>query len=125
MDTNTLLFKDEVFQVVGSAKEVLNGIGHGFYEKPYENALIVEFGLRGIPVAQQARFDMTYKGNKVGEFVPDLIANSAVVIDTKVIPRISDLERGQMLNYLRITRLRVDVILNFHNPKLEWERIVL
>ncbi len=59
------------------------------------------------------------------EDVPDLIAFAAVVVDTKVIDRITDVERGKRLNYLRITKLRVEVILNFKNPKLEWERIVL
>jgi GxxExxY protein len=46
-------------------------------------------------------------------------------VDTKTIDRITDFERGQMLNYLRITKLRVGVLLNFKNPKLEWERLVL
>jgi len=47
-----------------------------------------------------------------------------VIVDTKVIDRVTDLERGQMLNYLRITKLRVGLILNFKKPKLEFERIV-
>ena len=68
---------------------------------------------------------MLYKGHKVGLFVPDLIAFDAIVVDTKVIDRITDVERGKMLNYLKITKLRVGVILNFKNSKLEWERIVL
>jgi len=66
-----------------------------------------------------------YKGHKVGLFVPDLIAFGSVVVDAKVVDRITDVERGQMLNYLRITKLRVGVLLNFKNAKLEWERIVL
>jgi GxxExxY protein len=57
--------------------------------------------------------------------VPDLIAIDNVVVDTKVIEAITDHERGQMLNYLKITRLKVGVILNFRRAKLEWERIVL
>lgn len=122
---NKLLLKEEVFQVVGSAMEVLNEIGHGLHEKPYENALMVEFGIRKIPFTQQKNFDVLYKGHKVGLFIPDLIAFDQVVMDAKVIDRITDVERGQMLNYLRITKLRVGVILNFKNPKLEWERIVL
>ena len=125
MDTNKILLRDEVFAVVGAAMDVLNGLGHGFHEKPYENALVVEFGLRGIPFAQQKPFDLTYKSVKVGLFIPDLIAYAAVVVDTKVIGGITDAERGQILNYLRISKLRVGVILNFKNPKLEWERIVL
>jgi GxxExxY protein len=127
MDTNSgkLLAKEEVFQIVGSAIEVLNALGHGLLEKPYENALAVEFGLRKIPFQQQAVFDVLYKGHKVGLFIPDLIAFDTVVVDTKVIDRIADHERGLMLNYLRITKLRVGVILNFKHAKWEWERIVL
>ena len=109
MGTNDekLLFRDEVFQIVRCAIEVLNTLGHGLVEKPYENALVVEFGLRKIPFRQQPAFDVLYKGQKVGLFVPDLIAFSLIVVDTKVIGRITDHERGLMLNYLRITGLRV------------------
>ncbi len=127
MDRNEekLLLKDEVFQIVGCAIEVLNTLGHGLVEKPYENALVVEFGLRKIPFRQQPSFDVLYKGRQVGLFVPDLIAFDTIVVDTKVLDRITDHEKGLMLNYLRITNSRVGVILNFKRPKLEWERIVL
>jgi GxxExxY protein len=60
MDTNSgkLLAKEEVFQIVGCAIEVLNALGHGLVEKPYENALAVEFGLQNVPFRQQALFDV-------------------------------------------------------------------
>ena len=61
----------------------------------------------------------------MADYIPDLIAFGSVIIDTKVIQQITNHERGQMINYLRITGLRVGVILNFSRPKLEWERIVL
>src|SRR6266496_854517 len=127
MDTNEerLLFKGEVFQIIGCAIEVLNTLGHGIAEKPYENALVVEFGLRQIPLKQQPVFDVLYKGQKVGAFIPDLIVFDSIVVDTKVIDRITDHERGLILNYLHITNLRVGVILNFKHRKPEWERIVL
>ena len=127
MDTNDdkLLLMEEVFQIVGSAIEVLNALGNGLVEKPYENALVVEFGLRKIPFRQQPSFDVLYKDQKIGLFVPDLIAFDSVVVDTKVIDRFTNHERGLMLNYLRITNTRVGVILNFKRAKLEWERVVL
>jgi GxxExxY protein len=124
-DDDKLLFRAEVFQTVGCAIEVLNTLGHGLIEKPYENALVIEFGLRNIPLRQQPAFDVLYKGQKVGLFIPDLIAFDAIVVDTKVIDQITDHERGLMLNYLRITKLRVGVILNFKYRKLEWQRIAL
>ena len=125
MEESKLILREEVYQLVGCAMEVLNGIGHGLHEKIYENALVVEFKLRGIAFDQQRRFEVLYKEVWVGEFVPDLITHAAIVVDTKVIDRITDHERGQMMNYLRITKLRVGVILNFKHAKLEWERIVL
>src|ERR1051326_3203 len=63
-----LLLKEEVYQIVGCALEVINELGHGLHEKPYENALVVEFGLRRIPFVQQPHFDVTYKQVVVGEY---------------------------------------------------------
>lgn len=125
MSGDDFLLKEETFQIAGAAMEVLNGLGHGLHEKPYENALMVEFGLRKVPVQQQPRFDVIYKSVRIGEYVPDLIAYDQIVVDAKVIDRITDHERGQMLNYLKICRLPVGLIFNFKRAKLEWERIVL
>ncbi|MDB6093246.1 MAG: GTP-binding signal recognition particle G-domain [Verrucomicrobia bacterium] len=119
-----LLHRDLVYSVVGCAFEVLNTLGHGLNEKPYENSLVVEFRNKRIEFVQQRRFTIDYKGVRVGEYIPDLIVGNAVIVDAKVIDRISDVERGQMLNYLRITKLRVGMIINFKKPTLEWERIV-
>jgi GxxExxY protein len=54
-----------------------------------------------------------------------LVVADEVIVDAKVIERITDVERGQVLNYLKVTSLSVGLILNFNKPKLEWERIVL
>ena len=127
MNTNEhkLFFGEEVRQIVGCAFEVLNTLGCGLLEKPYENALCVEFKLRGIPFLQQPRYEVVYKGVKVGDYIPDLIAFQNIVIDTKTIDRITDIERGQILNYLKITGCKVGLLLNFKHPRLEWERLVL
>jgi GxxExxY protein len=117
--------KEETHAVIGCAFEVLNELGHGLNEKLYENALVVEFKRRSIAFDQQRRFEVLYKDEHVGEFIPDLIAHGKVVVDAKTIDRITDHERGQMLNYLRITKLPVGLVLNFKHAKLEFERIVL
>ena len=127
MDTNKheLIYKDEVYQIVGCALEVLNTLGHGLLEKPYENALVVEFQQQGIPYAQQPRFPVIYKSVNVGEYIPDLIVFDKIIVDTKVIEKIGNIEKAQIINYLKITGLRVGLILSFKHSKLEWERIVL
>ncbi len=125
MNGHGLILKEEVYAVVGAAIEALGGLGHGLHEKLYENALCVEFRCRKIAYDQQCRFEVVYKDVVVGEYIPDLIVANAMVVDTKTIDRITDNERGQMMNYLRITGLQVGVILNFKHARLEWERIVL
>ena len=124
-DNSKLLMKEETHQIIGCAFEVLNAIGHGLSEKIYENALVVEFNLRGIPCNQQKRSPVHFKSVQVGEFVPDLIVFESVIVDTKTIDCITDSERGKMTDYLRVAKLRIGLILNFKNPRLEWDRIVL
>ena len=105
--------------------EVLNELRHGLFEKPYENAMVVEFQLRGIPFVQQPSYRVHYKGVDVGNYVPDLIAYGQVSVDLKVIERIGQNEIAQMLDYLRITQLPVGLIMNFRRSELEYKRVVV
>jgi GxxExxY protein len=127
MDTDKkskLLHEKETREVIGCSFEVLNEIGHGLHEKIYENALVVEFGLRSIHYSEQKEYDVLYKTVQVGKYIPDLISHDAIVIDTKTIERITEHERGKMLNYLNITGLKVGLIINFKHSKLEWKRVI-
>jgi GxxExxY protein len=124
-DNQVFLFKDETYQIIGIAIEVLNTLGHGLLEKPYENAFAVELGLKKIPFKQQPRYEVLYKNVSVGEYIPDLVVFENIIVDLKAINQITHHERGQMINYLKITGLKVGLVLNFSKPKLEWERIAL
>ena len=120
-----LIEKKLVYEIMGCAMEVHNEVGYGLCEKMVERALCREFGLQNISYSQQALYPVFYKGEKIDEYIPDLVVEGRVVVDTKTIDAIGDVERGKMLNYLRITGLRIGLIINFKNLKLEWERIVL
>ncbi len=122
--SHELFLKEEVYAITGCAMEVLNTLGHGLLEKPYENSLVVELGLRDIPFTQQPRYDVDYKGVKVGEYVPDLVVYNQIVVDAKTIEKFTDHEVGQMLNYLKITDLNIGLLLNFKHSTLQWKRIV-
>ena len=119
------IYKEESQQIIGCAMEVHNGMGYGFHEKPYERAMVIEFKEQGIPYVQQKPFEILYKEQNVGDYIPDLIAFNKIIVDTKVIAKITNHEIGQMMNYLKITDLKLGYIINFKNPKLEWKRIVL
>ncbi len=119
-----LLLKEESYKIIGCSMEVLNEVGHGLYEKIYENSLVVEFGIQQIRHTQQAKYPVIYKSVEVGTYIPDLIVFGKIVVDTKTIDRITNHEVGQMLNYLRITGLELGLIINFKKSKLEWKRVV-
>ncbi len=120
-----ILEKDLGYRLVGCALEVLGELGHGLHEKPYENALVIALRDAGIAFRQQENHPILFRGETVGLFVPDLIVDDRVIVDIKVIDKITSHEQGQMLNYLRITGLRVGLIINFKHAKLQWERVIL
>ena len=100
--------------------QVLNELGHGLREKTYERALCVELDHQKISYEQQKRYPVLYRNVKVDEYIPDLEVEKILLLDTKVIAKIGDLEIGQMLNFLKITKKSVGLIQNFKYPKLEW-----
>ncbi|NUM76849.1 GxxExxY protein [candidate division KSB1 bacterium] len=120
-----LLEKDLVFRIIGCAMAVHNELGHGLREETYENSLALEFKYQGIEYSKQTRFPVYYRNEAVDEFIPDLVVEKRVIVDTKTVETIIDEHRGTMLNYLKITGLKVGLIINYKHRKLEWERLVL
>lgn len=126
MDANQHLHEKElIFKIVGCAMEVMNELGHGLHEKTYERALCREFAIQQLEYSQQAVFSAVYKGEKIDDYIPDLIVADRVVVDTKTVDAIGDDQIGQMLNYLKITGLKVGLPINFKKSKLEWKRVAL
>lgn len=125
LNNTRLLLKKETKAILGCSFDILNEVGHGLHEKIYENALTVAFRQKGIPFDQQRGFPVLFRSEKIGEFIPNLLVFDVIVVDAKVIDRITEHERGRMLNYLRVTGKRVGLILNFKRARLEWERLVL
>src|SRR6478672_6258827 len=93
-ENSRLLLRTETQQIIGCAFDVLNKVGHGFHEKIYENAMAVGLARKRIPYSQQLRFPVLYDGAQVGEFIPDLVVFGTIIVDPKVIDKITDHERG-------------------------------
>ena len=117
-------FEDGTYEMIGCAMHVHRSLGPGLREKPYENALAIAFRKAGIPVCQQQAYPIRYEGEVVGDCIPD-ITSADILIDAKSIESMGDRETAQMLNYLRISGKQVGLVINFYNPKLEWQRVVL
>ena len=117
-------FNDGTYEIIGCAMRVHNSLGPGLREKPYENALVIDLQQNGFRAQSQRAYPIRYLGQIVGDCIPDITVNDIVLIDAKSIDAIGESEIAQMLNYLRIARLEVGLIINFKNPKLEWVRKV-
>src|SRR5208282_3709174 len=94
-------------KIIGAAMTVLNELKPGLDEKLYENALVIELVHRGHTVEQQREYPVHYKGQYIGQLVPDLIVDGKVIADPKVTSAFNDTHIAQMLGYLNITGLEL------------------
>ena len=104
--------------------EVLNQLKPGLDEKLYERAIIIELKRLGHLVSIQNSFPVFYRGELIGNLVPDLIVDNAVIVDPKVVACFSDTHVAQMIGYLNITGLDLALLVNFKNSRLEWKRVL-
>jgi GxxExxY protein len=121
-----LLHKDLTGKILGVAMEVHRELGCGFLEAIYQEAFEHELKLNRISFVPQKPHRVAYKDIILQHpYVPDLIVEGKVVVDLKAIREIGTIEEAQMINYLKITKLQVGLIINFGCRSLEWKRLVL
>ena len=111
-------------EIIGAAMEVPNELKPGLDEKLYERAMIIELEHRGHSVSVQSSFPVSYRGELIGNLVPDLIVDNAVIVDPKVVSCFTDTHVAQMIGYLNITSLDLALLMNFKNARLEWKRVL-
>jgi GxxExxY protein len=111
-------------EIIGIAMEVLNELSPGLEEVLYERALVIELRRRGREVAAQKSFPVFYRAELIGNLIPDLIVDSAVIVDPKVVTAFNETHVAQMIGYLNITGLELALLLNFKNARLDWKRVV-
>jgi len=103
--------------------EVHSTLKPGLDEKTYENALKHELQLNGLIVDSQKQYPVQYKGHQVGKLIPDLIVNSKVIVETKVITEFTAVHLAQVISYLNITNQQVGLLLNFKHNSLQHKRV--
>ncbi len=119
------LYKDLTREIMDSVFKVHNALGCGLLEKVYENALAWDLELKEKNVTSQHAFNVLYRDKEVGKYYADLVVGDSVIVEVKSVEKIDDVHRAQILNYLRISGLRVGLLLNFAKPKLEYQRLVV
>lgn len=122
-----IIHKLESYEIMGACFEVYKEKGGGFLESVYRECLEIEFVGKKIPFKAQSPLALTYKGHPLkSKFTPDFICYDKIVVELKAVSGLNDEHRAQIQNYLRATKLKLGLLVNFgHYPKLEYERIVL
>ncbi|MFT3699599.1 MAG: GxxExxY protein [Kofleriaceae bacterium] len=110
------------YAVNGAAIEVHRHIGPGQYESVYERALCNELRARGIACDNQVEVAAMYKGQCVGVYYADIVVERKLIVELKVVSRIANAHRMQVLTYLRASGLRLGLIMNF-NAEVLWREI--
>ena len=118
--------KELSHRILGCAFRVYNGLGNGFLEKVYENALVHELRKAGLRADAQRKIEVYYDGVYVGEYFADVVVNDRIILELKVCDSIAPIHQAQLLHYLKATGYRVGYVLNFGSEgKLEFKRLVL
>jgi GxxExxY protein len=121
-----LLFKDEVYAIVGAAIEVHRILGPGFLEPVYQEALEIEMRDRKIPHEPQRKLRIYYKERLLEKYyITDFACYDSIMVEIKAEKALTGVDEAQMINQLKVTKLRVGVLINFGSAgKLEWKRFV-
>jgi len=120
------LYKDLTKEIISAAMEVHRELGSGFLEYVYEEALCYELNLREIPFERQKELDIYYKDLLIPrKYKHDLIIENKVIVEIKATSGLTEVEEAQLLNYLKATKMRVGLLLNFGAKSLEVKRRIL
>ncbi len=121
-----LLYKEEVFKLVGFCMEIQRELGKGHDEIIYKDALIVELSRAGIPFLRDRNYEITYKGAILPHYYyADFVVWDKILFEAKAVEKLSDSHIKQVLNYLAASKLRLGLLVNFGGDSLEWKRVVL
>jgi GxxExxY protein len=107
-------------RIIGAAIEVHRELGPGLLESVYEECLCYELGVLKVPFARQVVMPLVYKKKRLDcGFRADVIVTERVLVEIKAVEAITDLHKAQLLTYLKITELKVGLILNFNSVVLK------
>ena len=123
---NDILYKEECYKIIGACMEVHKELGPGFLEPVYQEALSLEFYIQGIQFEKEKDIRIVYKGKTLDKwYKADFLCFDKIIVELKAISELSNDHISQLLNYLKATKLRVGLLVNFGSPSLVYKRLIL
>src|SRR2546427_6403638 len=121
-----LLYKEEVFQLVGCCMEIHRELGKGHDEVIYKDPFVVELSRAGIPFSREKKYGVAYEGAILPHFYyADFVVWDKILFEVKAVEKLTEAHAKQVLNYLAASKLRLGLLVNFGSDALEWKRVIL
>jgi GxxExxY protein len=121
---NNIIHQQLSDRIIGLALTVHHILGPGLLESAYEEGMCWELCHAGIPFERQKVFPLCYKGDYVSAYIADMVVDNAIILELKAVQAFNTAMEAQLINYLKLSRIPVGYLLNFHGIKLEWRRFV-
>jgi GxxExxY protein len=122
---NEIILKDESYNIIGACMAVHRELGCGFLEAVYQEALEEEFKLRSIPYVREQLLTITYKGKLLSKkYQADFICYENIIVELKALSELNTTHQSQLINYLKVTNIKLGLLVNFGRRSLETKRVV-
>ncbi len=121
-----LLYKNENYKIVGICMEVHRILGSGLLENVYKDALEYEFKLHGIPYEREKEYPVDYKGIILPhKFYADFVVYGNIILEVKALNGIIDAHVAQTINYVKLAKSQLGILVNFGSTSLQYKRLIV
>lgn len=121
----SFLFKQECFDIIGACMELHRELGKGYSEAVYQQTLEIVFEEKGIPAEREVLLPIYFHGRKLEKiYKADFLVFGEIILELKAVSELLPEHRAQLINYLKITKKKVGLLVNFAKPSLQFERLV-
>ena len=121
-----LILEKESYKIIGICQDVHRVLGPGFLEIVYKDAIEFELKKNGIDYSRENPFEVIYKGEKLQhKFYADFVVFNSIILELKSASSLNDLMYAQTLNYLKVSKLKIGLLINFGELSLKFKRLIL
>lgn len=118
------IYQDLTYKIIGVIYDVHKELGNVHKEIIYHKAVAIELSERGILFVEEKPIDIKYKGKKIGIYKPDFIINDKVILEIKVAPAITKAMTEQVYFYVKGTKYKLVLLVNFGTRKVGIKRLI-
>ncbi|MBQ2003054.1 MAG: GxxExxY protein [Bacteroidaceae bacterium] len=113
---------ERIYSIIGAAMRVHSELKHGLLESVYQESLAIELGLRDIPHESEKLIRIYYRGIPLEKYYrADIVCYDDIILELKAVDKILPEHRAQLFNYLRLTKAKIGILMNFGDNSFKSE----